>query len=844
MLVLAALGCDTGPEVSDGSTEDRPVPTCAEAAAFEPARGEGVVGPLDSSPGQVRAGRLTAAALPFDPDGLARWREGDFVLANDRVGILVSDVGPGELYDPHGGRVVGLAMVEDGALVDPADFNVFLLGVGRFLVATESVGVLSDGSEGPAVVRATGRLAPIRALGDLLDLLLPGDFGGLPAAVDYQLAADAEALDIFLSVRTGPRALRASLGTIQVFFQAYRMPAWSPGRGFRDRTQSVPFVAFEDEGATSYAWTLPEGTVDPLLGMSGIDVITSAELRIPRCDELRRHVGRIVLGRPGLPGVQAAVARLGGTPSRRLTGRVEEADGSPAEGVRLHVTSADGEHLTRLRPARDGTFSVDVDPRAAQVWAYRASDPLVGPLGLGEGEVRVVMPPSGEVRVLVSDAEGRALPARVELAPLGASLEAPPEDFGEARLGQGRSHVAFPVDGRATLRAPVGRYRLSVSRGPEYERRALEVELEAGAELEQEVVLARLVDTSGVMCADYHIHTHRSSDSSDPARLKVAGLVADGVEIAIRSEHEWVSDFAPVVEALGLADHALGMAGLELTTFTYGHFGVFPLSPDPAQASGGAISWYDRLAPAVFGAVRGHPEGPALIINHPRSSGLRQGYFIEAGYDPATGSVRRPELWDEAFTVVEVFNDSDFERNREEAVRDWFSLLSSGRQVFAVGSSDSHRIYSAPVGWPRTCLYVGTDSPRALTPAMVRDATVAGRSYVSGGIHLDVRGPGEVGPGQEARGVGARAPIDVEVRAAPWVDVARLELVVDGASVETFSILEADGDPLDSTVRLRARLEVEVAASGSWVVVHVAGDEPLLPGRRPFAVSNPIFLRR
>ena len=42
-------------------------------------------------------------------------------------------------------------------------------------------------------------------------------------------------------------------------------------------------------------------------------------------------------------------------------------------------------------------------------------------------------------------------------------------------------------------------------------------------------------------------------------------------------------------------------------------------------------------------------------------------------------------------------------------MRDWFALLSGGRRVVAVGSSDSHELVDTPVGYPRTCLELGTD---------------------------------------------------------------------------------------------------------------------------------------
>lgn len=841
LALLLLLGCG-GPSADDaGAPPD--APSCS-ALPFTAETGEGVADPLGASDGEVRAGRLSAAALPHDPDGLGRWREGDFVLANDRVGAIVSDVGPGELYDPYGGRLIGLARVEGGAL-DPADYNLALIGLGRFIVATESVGVVADGSDGgPAIVRATGLLAPVGALADLLDALVPGEHAGVPAALDYELAPGSEALDIYLSVRAGDRPVNARSGSLQAFFQAYRTPPWAPGTGFGDRTSGTRFIAFEGDGATSFAWTAPEGLLRPLIGTSGIDVLTSARFTVAACEEGRLHVGRMVIGGPGLPGVQAAVARIDETATRALAGSVVESDGSAAVDVRLHVTAADGEHLTRFRPRADGTFAIDVDPRAAELWAWRAGEPLVGPVAITE-DVRVTMGALATLSVTATDEAGAALPVRVEVVPLDGAPPSAPELFGELVPGAGRSHVAFPTDGVVTLRVAPGRHRVTISRGPEYEREVTEVTLAAGEELPISAALARSVDTSGVMCADFHIHTHRSVDSSDPSTLKVAGLVADGLEIAIRSEHEWVSDFAPVIDTMGLSDFAFGIAGLELTTFTYGHFGVFPLVPDPARASGGAISWYDRLAPEVFDEVRARPEAPALIVNHPRAGGLRQGYFSVAGYDPATGSVERPELWDDELTLVEAFNGSDFERNREGTVRDWFSLLASGRRVFVVGSSDSHVITETPVGYPRTCLALGVDDPRALTATMVRDATLAGRSVVSGGIFLDVTGPDGATPGEEASGAGATAAFEVVVRAASWIDVDRLEVIVDGVTTETIPITIDDADPLEPTIRARIPVEADVAAGGSFVVFHAAGDEPFdTSGHRPFAVSNPIFLAR
>jgi hypothetical protein len=460
------------------------------------------------------------------------------------------------------------------------------------------------------------------------------------------------------------------------------------------------------------------------------------------------------------------------------------------------------------------------------------------------------MPAFGTIHVTVTDAAppNDPIPARVQVLPVGGAPELP-GDLGERSIGTGRSHVAFTPDGTLDLLVAPGMHDVVVSRGFEWELVSERVDVAADAVVDVSASLDHVVDTTDVMCADYHIHTHRSADSPDSPQLKLLGLIADGLEIPIRSDHEWINDFQPVIDAMGLSAYAFGIGGEELTTFSYGHFGVFPVSEDRSRPSGGAVSWVGRLPPAVFTDVRARPEAPVLIINHPRSGGVFGGYFNAAAYDRTTGVAGNPDHWDEEFTLVEVFNDASFEESRDSTVADWFSLLSSGRRVFAVGSSDSHDIHGSPVGYPRTCLALGTDDPRTLTVDAVRDATSTGASTISGGVYLTVTGPGGAGPGSDVSGAGAVASFDVEVRAASWIgDLTGLEVIVDGTTVETIPITEADRDPTDPTVRLRATgVSVPVDASGSWAVFHVGSDEdlaPLHPGRAPFAVSNPVFLTR
>ena len=858
---LLLAGCPTPVTVEDTGSGDAPVvtpdggPLCSAPEAFAIGTPTGHPNPLGAVAGEARAGRVLATDLPADPAGLATWSAGDYVLANERFALVVSGPERFEVYDPHGGRVRGIARVEGGRLTAPANFGLAMLGLGRLVVGTTSVSVLNDGSDGDAaVVRVAGTLVGIEALGPLLASLFASRFEGLPAALDYVLEPDGNMIDVRISIRTGGVPANVPF-TTTAFFQSYRMPVWNETSAFTASTDPHRFVLFEDADATSFAWVgAPNadgsaGSVTPLISTGGFDFFRSPAGVVPPCTEQTFELGRFAIGeRDGMNGVQRVIARALGESTRRVGGVLTSIDPAAIAGARIHLTrpasGSEAVHLTRALVDASGTFDLSVPAGEVEAWVWREGVGLEGPFPVpASGPLTIALGPTATVRVDVLDAlSGDPLPARVQLFPWTGAPPASTEGFGERDLGHRRARLEFtPVDGHVDVRVAPGLYRLVVTHGWEMERHDQQIDLSAGEVLDVEAALPRAFETPGLMCADYHIHTHRSVDSDDTGHAKIAALVADGLEIAIRSEHEWVSDFQPVIEDLGLEAFAMGLAGEELTTFTYGHFGVFPLEVQPTRPSGGAITWFNRFAPDVFNEIRARPEAPLLIIHHPRAGGLRQGYFTEAGYDPATGMVTHPENWDDTFDVVEVFNAGDFERFRDSTVTDWFSLLSAGRRVMTVGSSDSHHITEDPVGYPRTCLWIGEDDPRALTGERIRDVTHSGASFVTGGIYLEAIGPSGIIPGGTATGVGARASIAVTLRAPSFIDVDQLEVIVNGTTTEIIPIADAT-----DAIRFNDTIEVDVPASGAWVVLHAsASTEPdVAYGGRPFAVSNPMFLRR
>jgi hypothetical protein len=865
-LVSLAMGCGEEKSLDPGVCP-------AEIPTFTTGDATGHAAPLGASAGQSRAGRLLEAELPEDRLGLGVWAAGDFVLANDRVALVIEDVGASDLFDPHGGRPVGIARVENGKLVDAGNFNEILMGIATYIVKTESVTVLNDGSDGTAaIVRAVGPLVPVEFLGDLLKTVIPGSYDGLPAAIDYVMEPGSDGVDVYVEVANPEAESRGVRSVLLGFFQPNRMPSWTEASGFATATSPLPMTAFIDDDGVSFAWLASEEReLQRLLEIAGALAFTTGSMTLSPCTTTRLKLGTMVLGSGlGLPGLQSSLARLRGETLRTVVGSVidaEENEGGPATDVRVHVLRADGSHFSRLRPDETGAFETEVPHETVTFVAYRDGTSVSAPVAVttASDTVGLVMPAYATLDVVVTEeSQAELIPARVQVLPQ-APLSAPsvPAEYGERSLASGRSHIAFAMAEAVKLRVDPGDHRVVVSRGFEYELKDdLVTAVSAGETRELGYALAREVDIPGVMCADYHIHTHRSPDSPDSPQLKLAAMIADGLEIPIRSDHEWIRDFDPVIYEMGLEAYAFGVGGEELTTFTWGHFNVFPLEENPAMRNGGAIEWIGRLPPEVFAEVRARSESPSLIINHPRSGGAPGGYFSAAGLDSTTGMVLNPDHWDEEFTLVEVFNDGDFEDFRDSVVADWFALLNSGRRVFAVGSSDSHAVRSSPVGYPRTCLILGVDDVPALRARgdrvdLIQDTTAAGRSTISGGAYLTVVGPDGSQPGDDVALGGGDASFEVRVHAAAWVrGLDYVEVIVDGQTIDVIPI-EAEPteppDPSDPAVRFARDIVIAssaISAQGSWVIFHVGSDgmdgllEPVHPGghRRPFAVSNPIFL--
>ena len=171
----------------------------------------------------------------------------------------------------------------------------------------------------------------------------------------------------------------------------------------------------------------------------------------------------------------------------------------------------------------------------------------------------------------------------------------------------------------------------------------------------------------------------------------------------------------------------------------------------------------------------------------------------------------------------------------------WYSLLNDGFRLSPVATSTSRSLLEAP-GYPRTYIPVSARSLRRVSVDQVVASLLKGR-----GITVTT-GPfvrfAAVGASRGSRGMvrpdrGA-VRVRIQVQAAPWIDVNRVDIIVNGAVGRSFNLRSSA-----KILRFERTESVRMKKDG-WLVVIVTGERPLLPvvdGQvRPLAVAGPIWV--
>jgi len=544
-----------------------------------------------------------------------------------------------------------------------------------------------------------------------------------------------------------------------------------------------------------------------------------------------------------------------------VRGRVDD------PSARLHVDRGDRTPVTEVRPETDGSFGFRI-PRGS--YRLRALAPggralerdfMVGqtevelaPLSMGAAS-RVRLPRGEAMRLVFVGSEGSPNP-RLGNDLLGFRIGE--TEVPTALAGNELSLAGIPGDPEE-ITVPAGNYHVYATRGPEYGIQRTRISVGVGEMLRLEIPAPqRVLATPGWVSADLHVHSVGSDDSTLPLHTRIATLLAQGLDVAVSTDHDQLVDYAPVIRSLGLEDRVASVVGAEITStareasvpHTAGHMNAFPLPLRPEQYRNGAPQSEGVRVRRIVQNIRSLGGERLVQLNHPRGRGggeKAENYFSHLAvtgepFDPTLALETAPNrvliepdpdtgLRDLDFDAVELMNGPGavyYHRTRAY----WFSLLLQGEFRAATANSDSHRLGQL-LAQPRNYVRLAGDTPGRFDEAGFVRAVREGRLYGTTGPILEV-GLGEAELGETFQG--SSGTLRVGVEAADWVPVSTLRVYVNAA--------------LEEEMPIRAGEVREVGlefAGDAFVTVEVEGEvdatfEALSPGFRSFAFTNPIFV--
>jgi hypothetical protein len=480
-----------------------------------------------------------------------------------------------------------------------------------------------------------------------------------------------------------------------------------------------------------------------------------------------------------------------------------------------------------------------------------------------------------------------------------------PESFAG---GPAQQNFFYLANGTGTIQLRPGKYEIFASRGPEYTVKRRGIRVREGITKRRKLKVRRIVDTSGALSGDFHVHSARSFDTSPPLNDRVASFAGEGVEVMVSTDHDYRVDYSSIITGLGLGSHITSMVGNEITgsvpnppTFpdSIGHINAWPLPVTPNERRDGAIE--DEYVAPNFLFSRLRNDGAEVVqYNHPRAgvSGLTAiGFFNNMGYDPdlaidvspndlllddditGTSGVPNPDGFRNLdFDVMELGNGS--KASDIEAYiavrRDWFSLLNqlnfataSGTVPFIAGTgvSDSHRLTVENPGYFRTYVRGAGDNPAELNTTVFNENVRAGNMVATTGPYIEFSieesgGGASAGLGETL--TGSDVVLKIRVQASNWIPVEEVRVLANGFLTMTFdgtsspAVQPGPNNPRSQgkgrVVRFEADIPVTLLEDTYFIVEAGARLDPLpsspefidkiVPGMVPLGHTNPIFVDR
>lgn len=791
---------------------------------------------------------------------------GDYLLQNEKIKVIVQGFDRHIGAQPYGGTILDADLVRPAGQPGQDQFGEtgLLYNFGRTL-DPQKFEVLADGSDGRAIVLAvtgpdtandylsirnqlrnmvgtlpvTDPYVPVPLLVTNYFILNPNEqrlrfvtaFCNTNLTKEVVLAVGDLTDPGYVLELFNPQACTAGFGSGGLCFGLDRMN-WF---GYQGKGIAYGYAPYKSgsplQPEPQNAVLTVAGITGSIIGAAGLNGLLTwfdasktswqGELRIPPS-------GNGVFSRDFVVGkdlgeVNNVIEASRNAVTQDLSGEVEAtvtSNGSPLADARVVFQSNNGNVVLVTGP--DGKARGSLNPRQ---WTASAWAPARNPSAPKTVMISAAVPASvafdlvnpRSLTVNVREANGGPMPARVTVICSSGPCPVPHRtlvlfsDTDKDPMPDNVQAIGFVgASGTLSLQLPPAQYLVLVSRGPEYSIHpngfpavpGTAIDLRS-ADATVNAVLARVIDTAGWMSVDTHVHAVNSPDSIVDNATRVAGFAADGFDIIVSTDHDFVTDFAPTIAAAGLTPFLSSVMGEEISTMDWGHYNLFPLVNDPTdKIAGGAIDWAGDRGPTLNPSLlfaEGRKRGVKTIqINHPRGflGGLTH---LRADTDtfathaapesfrmaPVSGATSTDtRLLSADFNAMEILNNADDEFDAQGLdargrMNDWMTLLSRGLPIAATGTSDTH--YRAmTTGW-RTFIELASFDPTSMSTQLnAMKAVVTNGPFVKIAVYrVDAAGTQvtpSVGPGgtvsQDTRELG----VTVEVQVPEYLDVTKVEL--------------------------------------------------------------------
>lgn len=844
---------------------------------------------LDGCPeaGRAVARKLSRGEMKMTgPDAIGGL--GDWLLMNEKAAFIVTGVERLKTYWYYGGILVDAVALKGCAQAGPEQFGELALIMGRmdgndFTQSVlrgfrgERVELINDGANGrPAIVRVHGRddyfwvveltlvVSSFQA-GKRKALSVPMD---VDIWVDYILAPGSNVLQIELTLKNRKsQAQEVLVGSALWLGDTTRRVYYADSPfdiGGFDLEVGVPWVAAASkEGSLAFAVKDGTGTTFDISGVSGI--LDANQVVLPPLlgpagggSDTYREVFLVSVGATD---INSAVKHLqplnpgafGAQPYtlHPVEGLVEDqVTGLPLAGADIDIQIKDEggnwRTLDGFVTDEEGRFAGEIPDLGSPTKPYRllarvdgrpAPDPVTFTIP-EKKSFKATIAPGGTLVYTIKDGDGKGLPAKILLWQNGREV--------------GRY---YSTTGMGREKVPPGDYTVSVTRGYEYEPHEGALTITASAETALNLTLAHVVDTTGFLSVDSHVHAGPSADSMITVPLRIKTAAAEGQEVLVGTDHEVITDWSWGVKATSLEEWVATVVGQEVTATIPEHTNMFPVKVTNVENDRGDFPrWYGLDIDQIYAAERAR--GAKVVqLNHPR---LGCNYMCHIGYDRITGmpgltdptALALPagaKLWSWNFNAIEYMNGNrdpfldPAHPERTGIFEDWMSFLNHGHRITAVAVTDIHGIDSP--GNPRSYFLSSTDAPARFKEADLVSSMVEGRLLVSTGAFARVKVNGTAGMGDTVTDQDGEVALKVHIEALPAIDVTHFKVFVNCDEVKNIATTAPDGVvKYDGTITVPVTRDAHLVVLGFGAKYLPRGLKQFNPARVPRFTTNAIYI--